>query len=397
MSNSGKASTVNSTVVALGSGATFTGTGELNSLPNVGCMLKTDNTGTLYFDFSPDGTNWDSTYPVNGFTITSGVAEYHTAVKLGRWFRVRLVNDSGAQSYLRLATYFGTDFIPSSTPLLQTVSADQDTTLVRPVTAVELELAREHIGGQRSFFFFGHNEAVGTAHEDITPTGGDYPWPTAAAKVAISSSSAADTSAGLGVRSVEIHGLSATGADQSEIIATSGTTEVESTLDYVRVNKMHSETAGTYGGSHQGDITCRVTSAGAKTGDILSAMKGNEGSVDASVQYGSGEADNGYYTVPLGKTLYITRLEVIPNIGTNKSVDVVLYEREDILDSTAPVAPRREVWSALGFADPVRKDFPSHIKIKPLTDLWFRAKGSATSKIEVWLDFYLVDTNPGGT
>ena len=50
---------------------TYTGVGELNDYAYVGVNLQADESGTLYFDFSQDGTNW-STYPVNGFTVASG-------------------------------------------------------------------------------------------------------------------------------------------------------------------------------------------------------------------------------------------------------------------------------------------------------------------------------------
>ena len=53
----------NTTLTALGSGATFTGAWEQNDYPDVMVVVKTDNTGTLYFDFSPDGINADSTFP----------------------------------------------------------------------------------------------------------------------------------------------------------------------------------------------------------------------------------------------------------------------------------------------------------------------------------------------
>ena len=103
----GEESVGNTSTTALGSGATYTGTGELNGYPDVMVSCQTDNDGTLYFDFSVDGTNW-TTFPVNGFAVASGIHEFHTAVKGPRYFRVRLVNDSGAQSYLRLYTYYGT-------------------------------------------------------------------------------------------------------------------------------------------------------------------------------------------------------------------------------------------------------------------------------------------------
>jgi len=131
ISAKGVTSTSNSTTTPLGSGATFTGVGEQNNYSQVGVMCKTDNTGTLYFDFSNDGTNWDSTFPSSGFEVADGISEFHTAVKLGRYFRVRLVNDSGAQTYLRLTTYYGDNFVPSVTPLNQTVGIDSDATLTR--------------------------------------------------------------------------------------------------------------------------------------------------------------------------------------------------------------------------------------------------------------------------
>jgi len=206
------------------------------------------------------------------------------------------------------------------------------------------------------------------------------------------STSAADTALGLGLRSLEVHGLSPIGEDQDEIIVMNGTTPVVSALTYSRVNKMHNETVGTYGGSHQGDITCRVSGGGS----IQSVMMGQEGAVNSSVQYGSGEAGNGYWSVPLGKVLYITRLEVIPDVGTNKTIDIALYEREGILNVTTPFDPRRVLWGEKSVDMPISKEFKSHIKIKGLTDLWFRGLGSAASAIEVYLDFYLVDADSDG-
>ena len=262
----------------------------------------------------------------------------------------------------------------------------------------DLEYAREHIGNDRAFFFFGFNDLVGTGGAttwtDIWPANTDINWLSTAGQIELTSTDAADTSGGAGVRSVEVHGLSATGVDQSEVIVMSGlTTTTATTLSYIRVNKMHSETCGTYGGSHQGDITCNL-----KTGGVLLAkMTGVEGAIDTAVVYGSGEAGNGFWSVPLGKVMYITRLEVIPNFGaSNKTVDVALYEREDILVTAAPVSPRRVIWQEEGIEGPIAKEFKSHIKIKALTDVWFRAKASAVSKVQVSLDFYLVDADAQG-
>lgn len=275
--------------------------------------------------------------------------------------------------------------------------AQKDRGLILP----DLELARRHtINRQRAFFFFGHNDAVGTTYEDIWPGQGDINWQTAAVIVSISSSNAADAASGLGAQSIEIHGLGPVGEDQDEVVVMNGTTEVDTVLKYCRVNKMHNEVVGTYGGSHQGDITARVDSGGAKTGEILALMDGEEGSVDSGVQYGSGEANQGLYSVPLGEVLYLTNLSVNAGITGNRTTDVILYEREGILNTTDDgdgMDPRRIIWAEFDFQGEVNKVFKSHIKIKQLTDIWFRAKASGqTNRVDVSLDFYRLTRDSDG-
>ena len=381
----------------LAASAVFQGVGEDVSLyGRVGVAISSSNAtdGVLTMEVSQDNVNWGG--PNRTWADTRFGAPHMWNI-VEKYFRIKYTNGTTEATDLAIQVHYSVNAdIDLGHQLNEILTEEVEATIVRPGTSFDLDAARIHIMGQRSFFFFGFNNAVGTSWVDIHPTSGDINWLTTAGKIAVSSSDAADTSAGLGVRSVEVHGLSATGEDQDEVITMNGTTEAESTLDYIRVNKMHSETCGTYGGSHQGDITCRVTSAGAKTGAILSKMVGEEGSVDTSVQYGLGEATNGYWTVPLGKVMYITRLEVIPDVATNKNVTVHLYEREDILNTSAPFSPRRVVWEEDGVETSVAKEFKSHIKIKALTDLWFRAKASATSSIQVTLDFYLVDADTNG-
>jgi len=125
------ASSTNNSTTPLASGATFTGTAEQNTQSDVMVSCITDNTGTLFFDFSVDGTNWN-VFPTGGFTVASGIHEFHTAVKGPRYFRVRMVNNSGAQSYLRLYTYFGT-FRHGNAPLNQSIGSDSDAIITRSV------------------------------------------------------------------------------------------------------------------------------------------------------------------------------------------------------------------------------------------------------------------------
>ena len=150
-------SSVNTTTTPLGSEATYTGTFEYNSSPQVMVSCQTDNTGTLYFDFSVNGTDY-STFPVGGFKVASGIHEFHTAVKGPRWFRVRLVNDSGAQTYLRLYTFYG-DFGVSNAPLNQAIGLDSDGASVRP-TDYQDEVRIGRRSGVMGWTKFGYREGL---------------------------------------------------------------------------------------------------------------------------------------------------------------------------------------------------------------------------------------------
>jgi hypothetical protein len=136
-SNISISSVANNTILPLSGGATFTGAGELNGLADVMVSCKTDTSGVLYFDFSNDGTNWD-TFPTAGFTVASGIHEFHTAVKGNRYFRVRLVNGVTPQSYLRLYTYYG-QFRQGNAPLNQSIGSDTDAMITRGVIVGETD------------------------------------------------------------------------------------------------------------------------------------------------------------------------------------------------------------------------------------------------------------------
>ena len=403
--NPGFVSTDNSTVATLGIDEVFTGPAEdVSRFASVSVSWNADEASAkdgCLMQFSPDGTNWDRGVPVTSGSnlLQTDHGGVHRLSIIVQYFRVVYTNGGVAQTEFRLQTLFHThNSMPLVSRLEQQLSLSTDCALVRPVSNIELDYARRQITGQRTFFLFGFNDGIGTAWVDVNPENINHPWPTSAAKVGVASSHAADTNtAGAGTRQVEMHGLSTTGVNQDEIIDMNGTTEVDSTLDYVRVNKLHNEMVGTYGGSHQGDVTARVTSGGAKTGNILARMIGREGAVDTSVQYGLGEAGAGRWSVPLGKVAYLIGGWVEINTTGTKTGDVILYEREGILNTSAPFDPRRVLWSVIEAQGRHEIKFDSFLKIKELTDIWFRAKGSgADTKINVYLEFYLVDANAAG-
>ncbi len=127
-------STSNSTSTALTANGTFTGTAELAPRGELLVQSKSDVGGTLYFDFSTDGTNWDSTFPSAGYTCAAAIPEVHRAVIGGRYFRVRYVNGAVSQSYLRLQTSFA-QMGPLSSPIGNTIASDADAVVVKAIVS----------------------------------------------------------------------------------------------------------------------------------------------------------------------------------------------------------------------------------------------------------------------
>jgi hypothetical protein len=111
----------------------FIGASDLSTQPDVMVALSSSTSGSEFFDFSADGTEW-STFPVTGFTVAAGIHEFHIAVKGPRYFRIRFENDVGnaATSSFEITTYFGV-FRQPTLPLDQSITADSDSIVVRAV------------------------------------------------------------------------------------------------------------------------------------------------------------------------------------------------------------------------------------------------------------------------
>lgn len=158
-------SSVNTSTTPLAASATFTGDWEQNAQSEAMVSVKTDGAGTLYFDFSNDGVNADSTFPVLGFTVAANIHEFHTAVKGPRYFRVRYVNGDTTQTYMRLYTYFGT-FRAPNTPNNQSIGLDSDGAATRP-SDFQDEVVRGLRQGVTSWNKFGYKDTLTNQTEQL--------------------------------------------------------------------------------------------------------------------------------------------------------------------------------------------------------------------------------------
>ena len=212
---------------------------------------------------------------------------------------------------------------------------------------------------------------MGATLETIWSEGGIYVYPTTALTMKISSSDTDDTSAGSGARTVEIIGLDGTWAEISEVVNLSGTAEVNTTNEFLRVFRMKVNEVGNYSFTNAGTIT---------------GVAAVSGTTQIEIPAGEGQSQTTHYTVPLGQNVIITRVSATVNTG--KDVDIKLRVRENADDLTAPFSPVRTLRNVRGISVPVSGTLRANLKFGEMTDICAVAITTAgtTSKIEVNYD-----------
>ena len=271
-SGTGVQSSVNTSVIPVSASGTFTGEWEQNNQADVMVSLQTDTSGTLYFEFSVDGTN-ASVFPIEGFEVTSGIHEFHTAVKGPRYFRVRFVNDAFTPTYMRLYTYFG-QFRSPSTPLNASLQIDSDGVATRP-TDFQDEVKRGKRVGVTGWNKFGYRlDVPNNTTACIWPATPLLPtFLTSASTFTVTYNSTTDGSGTTGATEllftyIDDDGLPATsthtlGSDGSDVTSFSG----------LGINRIAVTAAGS-AGFNTNDITVTAT-----TGATVQAIVPAEGSI----------------------------------------------------------------------------------------------------------------------
>jgi hypothetical protein len=185
----------------------------------------------------------------------------------------------------------------------------------------DLQVSRGQVLGHTPYFRFGFANSIGTTQQTITTsaaTGAAYVYPSAATVMKVSSSSANDTSAGTGARTILVSGLDASYNRISEIITLSGQTSVNTTNSFLRILYTEILTVGT---------------GAAQAGTIYFGVGTVTAGVPATVYWRSEIDYNNWsfagYTVPAGYTAYVTSYTLTAQSTTaniNVSAALVVYE-----------------------------------------------------------------------
>jgi len=181
----------------------------------------------------------------------------------------------------------------------------------------ELQVSRNQVGWHYPLFKFGFNPDIDNSLETIWSEGGLYSYLSAATVLKVSSSSANDTSAGTGARTVELFGLDADYDEINEIVTLNGQTAVNTTQSFLRVYRMIVRSAGT-GGTNAGVIY-------AGTGTVTAGVPANK---YATVAVGDGQSLMALWTVPRGYTAYLFQTNVTAACTTsNKLLTTTIVAR----------------------------------------------------------------------
>jgi len=160
----------------------------------------------------------------------------------------------------------------------------------------ELQVSRGQISWHQSITVFGFNSDVDTAVETVWPQGGILTFPATALQLSVSSSNAADTSAGTGARTVYLEGLDANHNVISETVTLNGQTAVTTTRSYLHINNCYVQTAGS-GNAAAGTIYFG-------TGTVTAGVPATIYDV---IAFDYNARVTGSYTVPAGYTAYVSQ------------------------------------------------------------------------------------------
>lgn len=260
----------NSTTVAISASTTFTGEWEdVSNFDSVVLAAKTDQDGTMTVQFSPDGTNQDST--LTRYYRTGQIEAPHRFTITRQYCRVTFENTSATnQTYLRVQTMFAQKS-DLNAPCDSTLSQDFDATVVRP-TSYHTEIALGRRQGNTLWNKFGYNADIDVGTEVVASWGGTFTPLLTASTISVSSSSTADATGSSGTTAIYVYGIDENRDIQEELINMNGTTVVTTSTQWLGINRFVMYTVGT-GMVNAGKIQITAVTGGS----VMAEMPVGEG------------------------------------------------------------------------------------------------------------------------
>jgi hypothetical protein len=226
----------------------------------------------------------------------------------------------------------------------------------------------------RTWYKLGFSASITTTPEDIWEVGGLYTFATSAGKLEVISDNAADSSVGAGARTVEIHYLTSSFDEKSEIVTLTGASAVETaSSDFYRVNYFKVLTTGSTPNA-VGNIDIRATA---------------DTPIYSRIAAGTTRSRDSVFTVPKDNSLYISQIDYgAEHTAANKFSLITLRGKYDFIDSVTSNLFYPEATALLDNGTvPIHYDVP--LKFPAGTDMKMTASSNGTAAINVALRGWL--------
>ena len=241
-----------------------------------------------------------------------------------------------------------------------------------------LEIAKGLVTGHKIVHKFGRN-ADSSSGDDVWFADGGMNWETAAAVVSILSADVNDDgnpTTNTGAQTVTIEGLDASFNEQTTTVTLNGTSAVTTGADtYIRVNRAFVATNGTY---HETNI-----------GNLTATINGNTTFV---IEADIGQTQLGRYTVPNGKTAYLTK--VVVAVASDKTASIEFFQMPNADDITQPFSGAKRLFLEFdGVSGEELFEADGGVKFEQKTDIWAHVRNvsGAAVPIDVEMELIVVD------
>jgi len=248
-----------------------------------------------------------------------------------------------------------------------------------------LDIARGLASGCRSFNKFGRNTSVGSSLVPVSRSG-FYRTPQANAHVHLrikAGGNANDTANGSGAREIVLIGIDEFGDYTTQALATAGASaSAQTSKSFIRLFDVYVSKSGTYSTqtarSHAGTIT------------IENAAGGEDWAVIADGTLARGKTEMAVYTTPRDRSAAVSNITI--SSDSDRRANIVLYKRENILETVAPYSSMimvTEYPQSAGLFDVV---FDPPLYFPPLCDFGFLANTSVNT-IDVAVNMDIIEFN----
>ena len=258
--------------------------------------------------------------------------------------------------------------------------ADKDGNLINSFgVASNIPIANGDVQGYAAIHKFGRNPSIGNVPETVWMHGGKYQYLAvgAASTLYAYSADSEDSASGTGARTVTILGLDNNFNEIEETVTVGG---APTTLEFLRVYRAFVDTAGSTN-TNEGNVLISTGAGG--TGTVLADI----GTIGTGTTFGLGQTQLALYTIPAGKTGYLTTW----NVGCapmNNKATVILKSRE--INGDGPFRTKDIVDLVGGYHT---QNYSIPLRFPAKTDIEVVAAADTSTIISSSFDIILVD-NP---